>query len=82
MTRDEDLVNTTVRLPEPLVEQLDEAVARSPDWLEVSRADLLRRLLDHGMERLNERDELVKRDALDTLIEGDDVDPRDRGGET
>jgi Arc/MetJ-type ribon-helix-helix transcriptional regulator len=43
MKRDEEtLVKTTVRLPESLVETLDEAIARGPDWLKTSRAELVR----------------------------------------
>ena len=43
MKRDEEkLVQTTVRLPESLVELLDEAIARGPDWLTTSRSELVR----------------------------------------
>jgi Arc/MetJ-type ribon-helix-helix transcriptional regulator len=66
MKRDEeDLVPTTVRLPESLVETLDEAVGRAPDWLTVSRADLVR----YGWgQDLDEWDESVRELVPDEVL--------------
>jgi metal-responsive CopG/Arc/MetJ family transcriptional regulator len=68
----EDLVKTTVRLPESLVERLDEAIAQTPDWLTISRSELVRMILEHGVEGLS--DVGYEREAVDQFNEGVDED--------
>lgn len=61
----EPLVKTTVRLEESLIETLDEAIRDAPDWLVVSRADLIR----YGWGRdLSEWDESVRELVPDEIL--------------
>lgn len=61
----EPLEKTTVRLEESLIETLDEAIRDAPDWLNLSRADLIR----YGWgQDLSEWDESVRELVPDALL--------------
>lgn len=61
----EPLEHTTIRLRESLIETLDEAIQDAPDWLMVSRSDLVR----YGWGRdLSEWDESVREIVPDEVL--------------
>lgn len=47
---DDDLRQTSIHLPESLVDALDEAVADAPDYLSLSRSEMIRYAIEQGVE--------------------------------
>jgi hypothetical protein len=61
---DENRTQVSATIPESAVDLLDETVADAPDWLRLSRSELLSHVLERGLERADDVRDLVPDEHL------------------